>query len=269
MAEDIARWCCADLDEAIVWTRERNGDGIRCIIDPLGELALDEAASETALREAIRAIEAIAENDIRASISIKPTALGVRYDQEGCQARIEEIALAAWRKGLSVEIDMEARRYLDPTMAMATGLRKKGNGGLSLALQTYLFRTPMDAKRMNMAGVKVRLVKGAYAGDIKDHDEVRAAMWDNIDLLHSMGRPFSIGTHDPSIIRKMERHGALQGLVEIGMLKGIGDETKLRLAERGWSVAEYVPYGEDSYAYVARRRNYLRKMSELGLKPVP
>jgi proline dehydrogenase len=269
MAGDRIRWCCEDLDEAIELVTKRNKQGIRCIIDPLGELAKDDAASEKALSAAIQTIEAISRNRLHASVALKPTALGVGYESDRCLDRAKEATLLAWKEGIAIELDMEARKYVDEALHMATVLMKEGQGPLSIALQAYLYRTPMDARRMNMAGVKVRLVKGAYAGDMDDFDGITAAMMDNIDLLASMARPFAIGTHDSRVIERMWRNRGLKGLIEIGMLKGLGDETKVKLAEKGWSVAEYVPYGKDSYAYVTRRENYLRNLGKLGLEPCP
>jgi proline dehydrogenase len=239
------------------------------MIDPLGELAKDDAAAERAFTAAIQTIEAISEHDLHASVALKPTALGAAYDLEGCINRAKEVTRQAWTAGIGVELDMEARKYVDETLRMATDLTGMGSGSISIALQAYLYRTPMDARRMDMAGVKVRLVKGAYAGDMDDYDGITSAMIDNIDLLATMGRPFSIGTHDPRIIERIWKNRGLKGVLEIGMLKGLGDETKVKLAGKGWSIAEYVPYGKDSYAYIARRENYLRMLSKLGLEPCP
>ncbi|MHC1709456.1 MAG: proline dehydrogenase family protein [Methanomassiliicoccales archaeon] len=269
MTGDRARWCCEDLNEAIELTRKRNKQGIRCIIDPLGELAKDDDTAQKALSAAIQAIEGISGHGLYASVALKPTALGAVYDLEGCINKAMEITRLAWKEGIGVELDMEARKYVDETLRMATDLTHMGSGPISIALQAYLYRTPMDARRMDMAGVKVRLVKGAYAGDMDDFDGITAAMIDNLDLLASMGRPFSIGTHDPRIIERIWKNRGLKGLLEIGMLKGLGDETKVKLAGKGWSIAEYVPYGKDSYAYVARRENYLRNLGKLGLEPCP
>jgi len=269
MTGDRARWCCEDLNEAIELVAKRNKQGIRCIIDPLGELAKDDVTSDKALAEAVQTIEAISSNGLHASVALKPTALGAAYDLDGCMTRARELARRAWKDGIDVELDMEARKYVDETLRMATELMSMGNGQMSIALQAYLYRTPMDARRMNMAGVKVRLVKGAYAGDLVDFDGVVAAMLDNIDLLATAGRPFSIGTHDPRVIERLWKNRAFKGLIEVGMLKGLGDETKVKLAGKGWSIAEYVPYGKDSFAYIARRENYLRNLSKLGLQPVP
>jgi len=269
MTGDRARWCCEDLNETVELAMRRNKQGIRCIIDPLGELAKDDDAANRALSSAIQTIEAISRNGLQASIALKPTALGAAYDLDKCQTRAIKIAENAWKESIGVELDMEARKYVDETLHLATVLIRKGQGPLSIALQAYLYRTPMDARRMDMAGVKVRLVKGAYAGDMDDFDGITAAMMDNIDLLVTMGRPFSIGTHDPRLIERLWRNRGWKGLIEVGMLKGLGDETKVKLAGKGWAVAEYVPYGKGSYAYVTRRENYLRTLVRLGLEPCP
>lgn len=269
MIGDCARWCCEDLDEAIELASKRNKQGIRCIIDPLGELAKEDVAADSAFSAAIRTIEAITDHGLYASIALKPTALGAAYDVEGCITRVKEVTRFAWKQDIGVELDMEARKYVDETLRMATDLKRMGSGPISIALQAYLFRTPMDARRMDLAGVKVRLVKGAYAGDMYDFDGITSAMIDNTDLLATMGRPFSIGTHDPRIIERIWKNRGLKGILEVGMLKGLGDETKVKLAGKGWSIAEYVPYGKDSYAYVVRRENYLRNLSELGHEPCP
>jgi len=71
------------------------------------------------------------------------------------------------------------------------------------------------------------------------------------------------------VIEHIWKDRGLKGVMEVGMLKGLGDETKVKLAGKGWSVAEYIPYGKDSYAYVTRRENYLRNLSNLGFKPCP
>lgn len=269
MTGDRARWCCDDLNDAIELVSKRNRQGIRCIIDPLGELAKDDPAAERAFSAAIQTIEAISAHGLYASIALKPTALGAAYDLDGCIIKAKEVTRLAWKRDIGVELDMEARKYVDETLRMATDLTSMRSGPLSIALQAYLYRTPMDARRMDMAGVKVRLVKGAYAGDMDDFDGITSAMMDNIDLLATMGRPFSVGTHDPRIIGRIWKNRGLKGMLEIGMLKGLGDETKVKLAGKGWSIAEYVPYGKDSHAYVMRRENYLRNLGKLGLEPCP
>ena len=58
-------------------------------------------------------------------------------------------------------------------------------------------------------------------------------------------------------------------MVEFGFLKGLADETKVRLADEGWNVVEYVPFGKESLAYVARRMVYLERLKSIGTGPAP
>jgi len=66
--------------------------GIRCILDHLAEMARDDVSSEVGLNNALELIRAITSNDVQASISLKPTALGVSYDPDGCMDRMARIA---------------------------------------------------------------------------------------------------------------------------------------------------------------------------------
>jgi proline dehydrogenase len=264
-----SRWHCNDLSAAVEWVKMRNKQGIRCIMDPLGELAKEDGASERAHIDYIGLIESITDNGLQASISVKPTALGAAYNELGSETRIISIANKAWDAGLSIEVDMEARKYVELTIGLVRKLARTHRGSISMALQAYLFRTPKDITDLSWDGAAVRLVKGTYSGDIEEYAEIQTAMLDDLEILHSLGRPFSIGTHDPFLIEKVIKDRSMKGLVEIGTLKGLCDETKRYLASRGWSVAEYVPYGSESQAYVTRRNNYLRKMKELGVEPCP
>jgi len=58
-------------------------------------------------------------------------------------------------------------------------------------------------------------------------------------------------------------------LIEFGFLKGLADRTKVAMAQAGWLVSEYVPFGENRTAYEARRRKYLKELESLGRAPAP
>ena len=79
--------------------------------------------------------------------------------------------------------------------------------------------------------------------------------------------PFSVGTHDPDLIAWLVQD--TPRTVEFGFLMGLSDETKHWLAKKGRAVAEYVPFGEEAGAYVARREAYLEKLAAEGRSPVP
>lgn len=55
-------------------------------------------------------------------------------------------------------------------------------------------------------------------------------MLDNLEILHTMGKPFSIGTHDSFLLEKVVKDCNMKGIVEIGTIKGLSDETNTFLA---------------------------------------
>jgi len=141
---------------------------------------------------------------------------------------------------------------------------------VTLALQVYLDRTPEDLDRMLHSGIRVRLVKGAYVGDTENFGEIQRRLKRLASRLSATGLPFCIGTHDPEIVdwARKELTGRKSSL-EFGFLKGMSEETKMRLVSDGWEVAEYVPFGRRGDAYVSRRLHYLKTLERMGRSPAP
>jgi len=119
-------------------------------------------------------------------------------------------------------------------------------------------------------GIGVRLVKGAYLGDYSGFGEIQRMTEQDARILEEVRAPFSIGTHDPVLIdwTLREFHDG-RDLVEFGFLKGLSEQTKVRLAAEGWKVSEYVPFGPGGDAYVLRRERYLRDLERSGRTPAP
>jgi len=157
-------------------------------------------------------IRALDDRDMQTFTSIKPTALGAAYDPKRCSDKISEITNQGWGKGIAVEIDMEARKYLDLTMGVVKEMGSVNRGSISVAVQAYLCRTPKDIRDLTLGGGGIRLVKGTYSGDIGDPGDAQGAMLENVNPLHSLGRPFSVGIHDPVIIGKMTKERSMKGL---------------------------------------------------------
>jgi proline dehydrogenase len=75
-----------------------------------------------------------------------------------------------------------------------------------------------------------------------------------VRILFERSNDFAIATHDSEPIeeatRLYEKHGTK---FEFEMLRGIRDDLKLDLARFGHRVVDYMPYGEEWYAYSVRR----------------
>jgi proline dehydrogenase len=268
MAGSDRRWSLPDLDAAVRWCEERNRQGIGCSINLLGEYVQDrdaawEAASEC--RAAVRAVEAHA---LDASVAVKLSVLGAVFDREGCMAHLERITAEGKRRGVRVEIDMEGKNLVDFTLAAACRAAGEGHR-VTLAVQAYLQRAAADLRAMEAAGIRPRLVKGAYLGDTRDFDLIQRQFRALAASLLSSRTPFAVGTHDPDLVAWLTAHAESRGLVEFSFLMGLADQTKKAMVAEGWKVSEYVPYGRRGSIYEARRVQYLARLRGLGRSPLP
>lgn len=261
------RWVLADWQSCLELCRFRNASGIRCIIDVLGEDAKDELQAAQITKAYIYCAHSISEGHLDASLTVKLTALGVLFDGNLARDNALNVLRAAAKSHVGFEIDMEGKPLVGLTLETALACAEVVRP-MTLAMQAYLDRTPSDLERIFGKGICVRLVKGAYLGDLRKFEEIQGRFRMLFNTLLNAGRPFCVGTHDPELLEwARERASQDKDLVEFGFLKGLADETKVEMAKQGWKVAEYVPFGASRTAYEARRRKYLRELERLGRQP--
>jgi proline dehydrogenase len=261
-----SRWTLPDLDAAVRRCREQNARGIRCIFAALGEYSRSEQQARENLERSSAAVAAIDEQALNASVAVKLTALGVLIDRSAVYDSLLRLAREARERGVGFEVDMEGRGLVAMTVEAAVVCSREGLP-VTLTLQAALDRTPGDLERTVRHGLRPRLVKGAYPGDTNDPEEIRRRFCALATGLLDRDVPFSVGTHDPDLIAWLVQD--TPRTVEFGFLMGLSDETKHWLAKKGRAVAEYVPFGEEAGAYVARREAYLEKLAAEGRSPVP
>ncbi|HXW98531.1 MAG TPA: proline dehydrogenase family protein [Methanomicrobiales archaeon] len=263
------RWTLPDLPAALQWARQRSGQGIRCTLALLGEYARTPEEALAGTRENLGCIPGIGSLGAGASLSVKLGGIGGIFDTGMALDHAVQIARVAGRNGVPVELDMEGRATVGLTLDAASRCAKE-NPAVTVALQSYLARTPGDIRRMVSEGIGVRLIKGAYLGDTTDFARILQLTMEDARILGSLGARFSLGTHDPGLIAwaEQEFRGRKDG-IEFGFLLGLSDETKLRLVAGGWRVSEYVPFGQGGEAYVLRRERYLRDLAATGRAPAP
>jgi len=262
-----SRWAVPDRDSAIAWCRMRNDNEIRCLLDPLGRYSRTDEQMRTAVNEHTALAEAIARSKIDASMSIKLTTLGGTLNRELAMRNALFICQRCAELGVGFEIDMEGQRMVNLTLETAE--RCANIAPVTLALQAYLDRTHQDLERMLDAGVRVRLVKGAYSGNISDFEMIQEVYKDLTEEVLKRDVPFCVATHDPELLSWMKGRCRDKEMIEFGFLKGLSDQTKQDLAAEGWKVVEYVPYGSNTEGYITRRRTYLMRLEELGRMPAP
>jgi proline dehydrogenase len=238
--------------------------GLTVTVDHLGE-DVTTAAEAAASRDAyLRAIDAIGTAGLGSAVelSVKLSAFGqaLPAGHDIALANVTAVAAAASDAGTTVTLDMEDSTTADSTLAVLRSLRARypGTGGV---LQSYLLRTPDDARALATEGSRVRLVKGAY----REPPEVALQDKRAIDrayehclaiLMAGPGYPM-IGSHDPAMIGHAQRlattYGRTPDSFEFQMLYGMRPREQQRLAGLGYRTRVYLPYGTDWYGYFMRR----------------
>ncbi len=185
------------------------------------------------------------------------------------RSRILALAHECASRRVGFEMDMEGRSMVDFTLDAAKACAES-RCPVTLALQAYLDRTTRDVESALGSGVRVRLVKGAYAGDASDFMDIQGRFKNLARVLMEREVPFCVGTHDPDLIVWTTMKAAdFSDKVEFGMLKGLSDRTKLDFVKNKWRVSEYTPFGENKVAYESRRRAYLHTLESIGRYPAP
>lgn len=248
------------LDDAIRVAGELDRRKVATILDHLGENVTAPEHAADAVRAYVRALERIGvERSLDLSISVKLTQLGLDLSNELCVANLEQVLAAASDSGAIVMIDMESSAYVDRTLQVFRELQTRYDR-VGLAIQAYLHRTPHDVDLLPEGSI-IRLVKGAYLEPpevaLGDRHEVDVAFAHLTSTLLARGHTVHVATHDPKLLAGttafVERRGISWSQVEFQMLHGVRRDLQGRLANDGYPVRVYVPYGSEWYPYLTRR----------------
>lgn len=264
-------------EDAIRAVRELNEKGINATLDHLGEhtSTIDEAAQAT--QDILAILDEIDAAGVRANVSIKLTQIGMGLDESVCRDNLGRILQRAKEHRNFIRIDIEDTPYTDTTIAIYKSMLERGftNRHFGMAVQSYLYRAEADMKLLLANKTTIRLVKGAYK-ELPDKAFPKKADVDaNYDLLAKLlidasladgskesedGRvpPIpAIATHDEKRIEFAVSYANKVGLpkegMEFQMLYGIRRDLQEKLAQEGYPVRVYVPFGTHWYPYFMRR----------------
>jgi proline dehydrogenase len=266
------------IQDAIRAIRELNEKGIVTTLDQLGEhTTTTEEATQSA--EGILAIlDEIDKAGSKSNVSIKLTQIGMGLDDTICRENLTRILNRAREYKNFVRIDMEDTPYTDATIDLLNGVLDDGFNiwTAGLVVQSCLYRTEEDTRKLLERGVRFRLVKGAYKEPADKAYPKKADVDANFDLLTKIlidaavaakspkisedGRipPVpAIATHDEKRIDFAKQYAEKVGLpkeaLEFQMLYGIRRDLQDQLAADGYPVRVYVPFGTHWYPYFMRR----------------
>lgn len=259
----VRRFVAGDsLEEAVTRVKSMNSQGLEVTLDYLGESILDPRLADEAADQMVRVLETIGNQRLNAHLSVKLTQLGFQADPLLCLKHMERITAAAQYYNTFVRIDMEDSTLTDSTLELFQSLVERfGPGHIGVVIQAYLYRSPEDLAQLGNLDANVRIVKGAY----REPAEVAFTKKEDVDRqylelvkLHLSGGHYTaIATHDESLIAEIKAYTSLYGIprtqFEFQMLYGIASSLQLRLAEEGYRVRVYTPFGRQWYPYYSRR----------------
>lgn len=251
----------SDLEGALQEVKKLNDKGIMVTLDHLGEgiTGLDQASAYQS--EYIKLIEGIAEARADSNVSLKPTQMGLALDKEICYQHIRAVVREAKYYRNFVRIDMEDSPYTDATFELVRRLHKEQLTNVGTVAQSYLFRTEQDVQHCIEEGIPLRLVKGAYKEPSSiAYQNAKDVLWQykRIIQMHLDHNVYTaIASHDDKIIKWTKQyaleHDVPKDRFEFQMLYGLRMQEQEKLAEEGYRVRCYVPYGTMWYPYYTRR----------------
>jgi proline dehydrogenase len=268
----VKKWTAGDdMEDALMAAKSSNMKGQKAIINYLGEDHTEVERIIRNMKEYSILLERLNSDKIDGCISVKPSQLGLSVSYDLCLKNLRILNKKATEFGGFTWIDMESSKYTDDTLMLYLELLRYHHN-IGVVLQSALRRTASDLLHLLEVGGKVRLVKGAYHENeqiaFTSREEVNANYIKLLRMLFSSNYvnnnevsdntiEFAIATHDSKLIEYTVRLWKNSEIdiknFEFEFLKGIRDELKRHLVEKGFRVAEYIPYGDEWLPYSVRR----------------
>jgi proline dehydrogenase len=248
------------LEEGLRVAMELNAKGLKVIMNRLGENVTDRREAEAVAVSYREILQELNRRKIDGSISIKPTQLGLDFAPDLCRQLTLAVVAEAASLDNFVEVDMEGSPYTEATVALFDAVRRQ-HGNVGLAVQSYLYRTEQDLKRLQSLHPKIRLVKGAYREPASIAFPKKSGVDENyrklMRMLFADGFIPAIATHDEGMLVLAKRIAREQGTPadgwEFQMIFGVGRNLQQELARQGYRMRIYVPYGTEWLPYFMRR----------------
>jgi len=252
------------LEGSLPVVKSLNENGLLVTLDLLGEYIsdLDKAVeAAAAYKNILERLDEEKSNGLRATISIKLSMMGQKIDEEYCLGRASELMETAKKTDTFVRFDMEGTDITDSTLNIFEKLYPSYPDHVGVVLQSYLHRTRDDVARMCELNARVRICKGAYkepeAIAYQKMSDIRDRFMEYSEMLLTQARYPGIATHDDLLINEIKTLVKKKGIsnddFEFQMLFGMRPSTQLSIAEEGYNMRVYVPYGTEWFPYFTRR----------------
>ncbi|AXG06683.1 proline dehydrogenase [Haloplanus rubicundus] len=260
-------------DGAVAHVHALDDAGIGAIVNHLGEHYDDPADARADTEEYLRLLERLPATDPPATMSVKPSQLGLGVGEDAFRDNLDRIVEVAAATDTFVWIDMEDHTTTDATLRAYEALADEYDGGVGVCLQANLRRTPDDVARLADTPGRIRLVKGAYDEPAELAHRGGAAVDEAYrDLLRRLFAETSVGiavaTHDDAMIDlALELGTRYDRDCEFQMLMGVRERRQRELAATE-TVYQYVPYGSAWVSYFYRRVRERRENLRFALRAI-
>ena len=249
-----------ELAEALETVKRLNAEGASATLDVLGEDVTNRSETDFFVEEYKRALSEISAQNLDSNVSVKLSAMGLRFDPALALENFRRIAVEAKRRGNFVRIDMEDSALTQATIDLFRSAREEFDN-IGIVLQAYLRRTQRDVADAISERWSVRICKGIYAEPpalaFRDADLIRRNYAYVTDRMLAARVPLGIATHDEAMVlealHSLERHGSPHESYEFQMLMGVSPSLRRLLLGQGHRLRVYVPYGKSWKGYSLRR----------------
>ena len=266
------------IEDAIRVIKELNEKGIYATLDHLGEHTTTTEEATQSTDDILNMLDEIEQAGVMSNVSIKLTQIGMGLDDTVCRQNLNRILSNGKDQKNFVRIDMEDSPYTDVTINILNNMLDFGFNvkTVGLVVQSCLYRTEDDTRKLLEKNVRIRLVKGAYKEPPEKAYPKKADVDANFDLLTKIMIDFAleakaprgsengrippivaIATHDDKRIefakQYAEKVGYPRNALEFQMLYGIRRDLQERLVAEGYPVRVYIPFGSHWYPYFMRR----------------
>ena len=267
VAKRVARRFVAGemMEEAITATKVLNQNGIFATLDLLGESIESDSDAEAVADTYVQLLDRMSEENLQASVSVKPTHLGFDISEEVTLLNLRKILERAKQHGIKITIDMESTKYTEATLRIYRTLRDEYDfENVGTVIQAYLRRTETDIRALAAEGSRIRLCKGAYleppelAFPEKADVDANYVKMTEVFFAEDNGDAYlELATHDENMIVAaidiINKHNIPKDKYEFQMLYGVRSDRQQELADAGYKMRVYVPFGDAWYPYFVRR----------------
>lgn len=253
-----------ELADAMQAAQQLQASKINTIVTRLGENVSTVAETEEVTAHYLQALPQIQQKKLDAYISVKPTQLGLDFDEKLCLQNLTAIVEQAQVLKNWIWIDMEQSGYVDRTLTLYKKIKQK-YPQVGLCVQAYLYRTQKDLEDLLPYAPAIRLVKGAYMEPANVAYPKKAEVDANFFALAKMllanikqnGVTLGVATHDKILIQQIQQAAAAMGLAktdyEFQLLFGIQADEQFRLANAGYRLRTLISYGSYWFPWYVRR----------------